>query len=71
MDRRNFLTMSGLGLAGLMVPFGRVIAAEELVSTLDVAIKKAIADTALQAARDCLARISALLAVPRLVLPVH
>ncbi|WP_043800700.1 TldD/PmbA family protein [Arenimonas malthae] len=52
MDRRNFLTMSGLGLAGLMVPFGRVIAAEELVSTLDVAIKKAIADTALQAARD-------------------
>ena len=30
MDRRNFLTMSGLGLAGLMVPFGRVIAAEEL-----------------------------------------
>ncbi|KFN51718.1 TldD protein [Arenimonas malthae CC-JY-1] len=44
--------MSGLGLAGLMVPFGRVIAAEELVSTLDVAIKKAIADTALQAARD-------------------
>ncbi|WP_374473489.1 TldD/PmbA family protein [Arenimonas sp.] len=52
MDRRNFLTMSGLGLAGLMVPFGRVIAAEQLVSTLDVAIKKAIADTALQAARD-------------------
>lgn len=52
MDRRNFLTMSGLGLAGLMAPFGRVIAAGELVSTLDVAIKKAIADTALQAARD-------------------
>lgn len=52
MDRRNFLTMSGLGLAGLMVPFGRAIAAGELVTTLDVAIKKAIADTALQAARD-------------------
>ncbi|WP_374604161.1 TldD/PmbA family protein [Arenimonas sp.] len=52
MDRRNFLTMSGLGLAGLMMPFGRVIAAEELVTSLDIAIKKAIADAALQAARD-------------------
>ena len=52
MDRRNFLTMSGLGLAGLMMPFGRVVAAEELVTSLDIAIKKAIADAALQAARD-------------------
>ena len=53
MDRRNFLTMSGVGLAGLMMPFGRVIAAEELVGGgLDIAIKKAIADAALQAARD-------------------
>jgi len=52
MDRRHFLTMSGLGIAGLMLPYGRVIAAEELAGTLDVAIKKAIADTALQAARD-------------------
>lgn len=52
MDRRHFLTMSGLGIAGLMLPFGRVIAADELVGTLDIAIKKAIADTALQAARD-------------------
>lgn len=52
MDRRHFLTMSGLGIAGLMLPYGRVIAADELVGTLDIAIKKAIADTALQAARD-------------------
>ena len=50
MDRRTFLTMSGLGVAGLMVPFGRVIAAEALVDTMDVARKKALADAALQAA---------------------
>ena len=52
MDRRNFLTMSGVGLAGLMMPFGRVIAAEDLVTSLDIGIKKAMADAALQAARD-------------------
>ncbi|MDZ4047154.1 MAG: TldD/PmbA family protein, partial [Pseudoxanthomonas sp.] len=52
MDRRNFLTLSGVGLAGLMMPFGRVIAAEDLVSSLDIGIKKAMADAALQAARD-------------------
>ncbi|MFY2763208.1 TldD/PmbA family protein [Arenimonas sp. MALMAid1274] len=50
MDRRNFLTMSGIGLAGLMLPYSRSIAAAELVSGLDVAMKKAIADAALQAA---------------------
>lgn len=52
MDRRDFLTISGVGLAGLMLPYSRAIAAEELVSGLDIAIKKAIADAALQAARD-------------------
>ncbi|KFL36987.1 TldD/PmbA family protein [Arenimonas donghaensis] len=52
MDRRNFLTLTGLGVAGLVMPYGRVIAASELVTTLDVAIKKAMADAALQAARD-------------------
>jgi TldD protein len=53
MDRREFLTISGLGLAGLMMPYSRVIAAEDLVGGgLDVAIKKAMADAALQAARD-------------------
>lgn len=52
MDRRDFLTISGVGLAGLMMPYSRAIAAEELVSGLDIAIKKAIADAALQAATD-------------------
>ncbi|WP_345295070.1 TldD/PmbA family protein [Luteimonas vadosa] len=54
MDRRDFLTIGGLGLGGLMLPsiFGRAIAAEELQSTLDVAMKKSLADAALGAARD-------------------
>ena len=52
MDRRDFLTISGVGLAGLMMPYSRAIAAEELVSGLDIAMKKAIADAALQAATD-------------------
>ncbi|GAB2489607.1 TldD/PmbA family protein [Arenimonas alkanexedens] len=50
MHRRDFLTISGVGLAGLMLPFSRSIAAQELVSGLDVALKKAIADAALEAA---------------------
>ena len=53
MDRRTFLTISSLGFGGLMVPsWGRVIAAEALLSPLDVALKKAMADTALQSAMD-------------------
>jgi len=53
MDRRTFLTISSLGFGGLMVPaWGRVIAAEALLSPLDVALKKALADTALQSAID-------------------
>ena len=52
MDRRDFLTISGVGLAGLLMPYSRGIAAAELVTELDVAMKKAIADAALQAARD-------------------
>jgi TldD protein len=50
MDRRDFLTISGVGLAGLLIPYSRTIAAAELVTVLDVAVKKAIADAALQAA---------------------
>ncbi|SFK91132.1 TldD protein [Lysobacter sp. cf310] len=42
--------MSGLGLAGLMVPYGNLIAAEALLSPMDVAKKKALADAALGAA---------------------
>ncbi len=54
MDRRDFLTFGGIGLGGLLVPsaFTRAIAAEELQSTIDVALKKSLADTALAAARE-------------------
>lgn len=54
MHRRDFLILSGLGLGGAVVPsmFGRAIAAEELASTLDVAVKKTLADTALGAAKQ-------------------
>ncbi|MGO4777445.1 PmbA/TldA family metallopeptidase, partial [Lysobacter sp. 2RAB21] len=51
MDRRNFLGMSGLGIAGLMIPFGNLIAAEDLLAPLDVGKKKVWADAALNAAR--------------------
>jgi len=51
MDRRDFLTISGLGVAGLALPFGtRAVAAEELLGTLDMGLKKAIADAALETA---------------------
>jgi TldD protein len=42
--------MSGIGVAGLMLPFGRAIAAEALLTPADVAKKKALADSALGAA---------------------
>jgi len=53
MDRRDFLKLSGAGLGSLLLPAfaGRVIAAEELLSSLDVATKKKLADVALQAAK--------------------
>ena len=50
MDRRDFMMISGIGLAGLLLPYSRSIAAQELVSGLDIAMKKAIADAALDAA---------------------
>jgi TldD protein len=51
MHRRDFLAASGFGLAGLALPFGtRAIAAEALLTTMDVGMKKAMADAALQAA---------------------
>lgn len=52
MDRRDFLTISGIGIAGLILPLGRAIAAEGLLVPLDVAMKKTIADAALAAARQ-------------------
>jgi len=52
LQRRDFLALSGLGMGSLVLPsfLGKAIAAEQLVSTLDVAIKKQLADAALQAA---------------------
>ncbi|MFC4728036.1 TldD/PmbA family protein [Coralloluteibacterium thermophilus] len=54
MQRRDFLTLTGLGLGGMLLPsyFGRAIAAEELVTTMEPALKKRLADAALDAARQ-------------------
>ncbi|HEY1149905.1 MAG TPA: TldD/PmbA family protein [Pseudoduganella sp.] len=50
MDRRAFLNMSGGAMAAVMMPFGRAIAAEELIKPADTKFKKMLADTALTAA---------------------
>ena len=51
MDRRHFLAASGLGVSGLMIPgFGQAVAAEVLLTKMDPARKKALADIALNAA---------------------
>ena len=52
MHRRDFLALSSLGLGGAMLPslFGKAIAAEQLLGTMDVAVKKRLADAALNAA---------------------
>jgi len=53
MDRRDFLQFAGAGVGALLLPvYGRAIAAEELLSTIDVASKKTLADAALEAARS-------------------
>ena len=52
MQRRDFIKATSLGLGAMMIPaYGRLIAAEELVTKLDVALKKRLADTALAAAK--------------------
>ncbi|HMT38292.1 MAG TPA: TldD/PmbA family protein [Thermomonas sp.] len=53
MQRRDFLALTGLTAGGLLVPsfLGRAIAAEQLLTTLDPALKKRLADDALNAAR--------------------
>ena len=53
MQRRDFLALTGLTAGGLLVPsfFGRAIAAEQLLDTLDPALKKRLADDAMNAAR--------------------
>ncbi len=53
MQRRDFLALTGLTAGGLLVPsfFGKAIAAEQLLTTLDPVLKKRLADDALNAAR--------------------
>ena len=53
MDRRTFVTLSGLGAGALLLPaYGRVIAAEALLEKLDPQMKKHLADVALAAAKE-------------------
>ncbi|GHA73842.1 TldD/PmbA family protein [Cognatilysobacter bugurensis] len=52
MQRREFLSFTGIGLAGLMLPFGRAVAAETLLEPVDTARRKRLADAALTAARE-------------------
>ncbi len=51
MQRREFLTYSGLGLAGLVLPHSRLIAAEQLLAPVDTAQRRRLAEVALAAAR--------------------
>ena len=51
MQRREFLALSGFGLAGLMLPHARLIAAEQLLVPADAARNKALADAVLAQAR--------------------
>ncbi|MFC5460485.1 TldD/PmbA family protein [Massilia niabensis] len=51
MERRTFLNISTIAFGTMLIPVaGRAIAAEELLSPMAVAAKKALADTALNAA---------------------
>ncbi|MBZ2205948.1 TldD/PmbA family protein [Massilia soli] len=51
MERRAFLNISGLALGTMLVPiFGNAVAADELLNPLADKFKKALADTALNAA---------------------
>jgi len=53
LHRRDFLALTGLTAGGLLLPsyFGHAIAAEQLLTTLDPALKKRLADDALTAAK--------------------
>ena len=51
MQRREFLACSGLGLAGLVLPHSRLIAAEQLLAPVDTAQRRRLAEVALAAAR--------------------
>ena len=54
MDRRQFLAACGIGAGGALLPgfAGRAIAAQQLVETIDLAVKKRLADAGLSAATD-------------------
>jgi TldD protein len=52
--RRDFLSLGALGVGGLVLPSllaGKAIAAQDLLSTLDLGVKKGLADAALSAAK--------------------
>ena len=51
MDRRHFLAACGIGTGGLLLPGFRAIAAEQLVETVEVAVKKRLADAGMSAAK--------------------
>ncbi len=51
MERRDFLKVTGVGMGTIALPMtGNVIAAEQLVLPLDLAVKKTLADAALTSA---------------------
>lgn len=52
MQRRDFLSFTGLSLAGFILPHGRSIAAEALLEPVDTALRRRLADTALSVARE-------------------
>ncbi|WP_266203496.1 TldD/PmbA family protein [Pontibacter kalidii] len=56
MKRRNFLELSALGFGGLMLPsipvFGDTVSPERLLETVDTALKKKLADVALNTAKS-------------------
>ncbi|MBZ3934330.1 hypothetical protein Xmer_20335 [Xanthomonas campestris pv. merremiae] len=51
MDRRTFLTLSGIGAAGLLLPNTRLIAAKQLLTPNDAARSRRLSDTALSTAK--------------------
>ncbi|WP_316829133.1 TldD/PmbA family protein [Pedobacter miscanthi] len=56
MRRRDFLYMTGVGLGASIIPnipaFGKIISVEESLTPVDVALKKKMADVALNAAKS-------------------
>ncbi|MCA3701161.1 TldD/PmbA family protein [Brevundimonas sp.] len=52
MDRRQFLAACGIGAGGVLLPgfAGRAIAASQLTETVDIAVKRRLADAGLSAA---------------------